>query len=134
MEIYISASRYRSEMFLYSKRSYGYQFSKEYSLSVLLDEYCQSNRAKTHLHFYWDTQYIFLLWKRLCQYLIFLQGVLIKIRLDFCSITLPILLCKGLDYILWKTDIHSFVLNTETFLSDIWKPRYRFPKFQFQNW
>ena len=28
LEIYISASRYRSEMILYSKRSYGYQFSK----------------------------------------------------------------------------------------------------------
>ena len=35
LEIYISASRYRSEMFLYSKRSYGYQFSKEYGLSLI---------------------------------------------------------------------------------------------------
>ena len=62
------------------------------------------------------------------------QGVPIKMRLGFCSIALSILIQQGSDYILLKTGIHSFVLNTETFLSDIWKPRYRFPKFQFQNW
>ena len=63
-----------------------------------------------------------------------IQGVPIKMRLGFSSIALAILIQQDLDYILLKTDIHSFVSNTETFLSDIWKPRYRFPKFQFQNW
>ena len=48
--------------------------------------------------------------------------------------TLAILIQKGFDYILLKTDINSFVSNTETVLSDFWKTRYRFPKFQFQNW
>ena len=37
-------------------------------------------------------------------------------RLGFCSIALAILIQQDLDYILLKTDIHSFVLNTETFL------------------
>ena len=62
-----------------------------------------------------------------------LQGVPIKMRLGFCSIALAILLQQDLNYILLKTDIHSFVSNTETFLSDIWKPRYIFPKFKYQN-
>ena len=64
----------------------------------------------------------------------FLQGVPIKMRLGFCSIALAILIQQDLDYILLKTDIHSFVSNTETFLSDIWKPRYILPKFKYQNW
>ena len=51
------------------------------------------------------------------------HGVTIKMRLGFCSFALAILIQQELDYILLKTDIHSFVLNTETFLSDIWKPR-----------
>ena len=49
-------------------------------------------------------------------------------RLGCCSIALAMLIQQGLDYIILKTDIHSFVSNTETFLSDIWKPRYRFTK------
>ena len=61
------------------------------------------------------------------------QGVPIKMRLSFCSISLAILIQQDLDYILLKTDIHSFVLNTKTFMSDIWKPRYICPKFKYQN-
>ena len=57
-----------------------------------------------------------------------------KMWLGVCSISLAILIQQDLDYILLKTDIHSFVSNTETFLSDIWKPRYIFPKFKYQNW
>ena len=62
-----------------------------------------------------------------------IQGVPIKMRLGFSSIALAILIQQDLDYILLKTDIHSFVSNTETFLSDIWKLRYIFPKFKYQN-
>ena len=58
----------------------------------------------------------------------------IKMRIGFCSIALAILIQQDFDYILLKTDIQRFVQNTETFISDIWKPRYKFPKFQFQNW
>ena len=36
------------------------------------------------------------------------QGDPIKMRLGFCSIALAILIQQDLDYILLKTDIHSF--------------------------
>ena len=51
-------------------------------------------------------------------------------RLGFCSIALAILITQGLNYILLKTDIHSFVLNTETFPCNIWKPNIDFQIFK----
>ena len=44
-------------------------------------------------------------------------------RMGFRSIALAILIQQDLDYILLKTDIHSFVSKTETFLSDIFGRR-----------
>ena len=46
MEINISAPIYRTEMFLYSKQSYGHQFQKN-MVQDLEDSFYQSNRAKT---------------------------------------------------------------------------------------
>ena len=44
-----------------------------------------------------------------------------------------IIIQESLDHIILKTGIHSFVLSTNTFLSDIWKLSYWFPEFDFRS-
>ena len=55
---------------------------------------------------------------------IYLQGVPKKMRLGFCLISQQPNIRFSNRFFLLKTEIHTLVLNTQTFLSNVWEPRY----------
>ena len=61
-----------------------------------------------------------------------LQGVQKKMRRSFCLISLPTNMLEGWDITHWKGGIHSFVWSTKTFLYNIWGPRYKQIKMEYQ--
>ena len=67
-------------------------------------------------------------WNWLCKTI---QGVPIKMRLGFCLISRQPNIGFSNRFFLLKTEIHTLMLNTQTFVSDFWGLRYLLNKMGF---
>ena len=78
--------------------------------------------SKQQRFFFWN---VFVLLKKDFWKKLFVQGVQKKMRRRFCLISLAANMLEGWEIIHWKGGIDSFVWSTNTFLYDIWEPRYK---------